>query len=62
MPNIEKRIHVVVGVVILVSLLPPLFAWLRSRRTAGPLNVIGRTETASPVFGCLCPFKRATLP
>ena len=35
-PNIEKRIHIVVAVVILVSLLPPLFAWLRSRRSATP--------------------------
>ena len=33
-PNIEKRIHIVVAVVILISLLPPLFAWLRNRRAA----------------------------
>jgi membrane-associated protein len=30
-PNIERRIHLVVGVVILVSLIPPAVAWLRSR-------------------------------
>jgi membrane-associated protein len=34
-PNIEKRIHVVVGVVIVVSLLPPGIAWLKNRRAAG---------------------------
>jgi membrane-associated protein len=33
-PNIEKRIHVVVGVVILLSLIPPALAWLKSRRSA----------------------------
>ena len=33
-PNIEKQIHLVVGVVILLSLLPPFFAWLKHRRTA----------------------------
>jgi membrane-associated protein len=32
-PNIEKRIHYVVAVVIAVSLLPPAIAWLRRRRT-----------------------------
>lgn len=35
-PNIESRIHLVVGVVIVVSLLPPGIAWLRSRRAARP--------------------------
>jgi len=33
-PNIESRIHLVVGVVIVVSLLPPGIAWLRSRMAA----------------------------
>lgn len=33
-PNIEKRIHIVVAVVILVSLIPPAIAFLKSRRTA----------------------------
>ena len=32
-PNIEKRIHYVVAVVIAVSLLPPAIAYLRRRRT-----------------------------
>lgn len=32
-PNIERRIHLVVGAVILVSLLPPAIAWLRGRNT-----------------------------
>jgi membrane-associated protein len=31
-PDIEKRIHLVVGVVIVVSLIPPVVAWLRERR------------------------------
>ena len=31
---VSRWIHVIVGAVILVSLLPPAFAWLRSRRTA----------------------------
>ena len=31
---VSRWIHVIVGAVIFVSLLPPLFAWLRSRRTA----------------------------
>jgi membrane-associated protein len=30
-PDIESRIHLVVGVVIVISLIPPLVAWLRSR-------------------------------
>ena len=33
-PDIEKRIHIVVAVVIGLSLLPAVFAWLRSRRPA----------------------------
>jgi membrane-associated protein len=33
-PNIEKRIHYVVAVVIAVSLMPPAIAWLRRRRAA----------------------------
>jgi len=33
-PNIDKRIDLVVMVVIAVSLLPPLIAWLRGRRAA----------------------------
>lgn len=33
-PDIESRIHLIVGVVIIISLLPPAIAWLRSRRTA----------------------------
>ena len=33
-PDIESRIHLVVGVVIVVSLLPPGIAWLRSRMAA----------------------------
>jgi len=32
-PNIEKRIHYVVAVVIAISLLPPAIAWLRRRRS-----------------------------
>ncbi len=35
-PDIESRIHLVVGGVIVVSLLPVLFAWLRSRKTQRP--------------------------
>jgi membrane-associated protein len=31
-PNIESRIHIVVAVVIGLSLLPPVIAWLRRRR------------------------------
>ena len=31
-PNIESRIHLVVGVVIAVSLIPPVLAWLKSRK------------------------------
>jgi membrane-associated protein len=31
-PNIENRIHIVVAVVIGLSLLPPVIAWLRRRR------------------------------
>jgi hypothetical protein len=31
---IGRWIHVIVGVVILLSLLPPLFAWLQSRRAS----------------------------
>jgi membrane-associated protein len=33
-PNIERRIHLVVGVVILISLMPPALAWLRGRKKA----------------------------
>jgi membrane-associated protein len=33
-PDIESRIHIVVAVVIGLSLLPAVFAWLRSRRPA----------------------------
>ena len=33
-PNIESRIHYVVAAVIAVSLMPPAWAWLRSRREA----------------------------
>jgi membrane-associated protein len=32
-PNIESRIHLVIAGVIAVSLIPPLIAWLRGRRT-----------------------------
>lgn len=35
-PNIESRIHLVVGAVIAISLLPPAYAWLTSRRSASP--------------------------
>ncbi len=31
-PDIESRIHLVVGVVIAVSLIPPVIAWLRARK------------------------------
>jgi membrane-associated protein len=31
-PNIESRIHLVVGVVIVVSLIPPFLAWMKERR------------------------------
>jgi membrane-associated protein len=31
-PNIESRIHLIVGVVIVISLLPPGIAWLKARR------------------------------
>jgi membrane-associated protein len=31
-PNIEKRIHIVVAIVILVSLIPPAIALLKNRR------------------------------
>ncbi len=34
-PNIDKRIDLVVMVVIAVSLLPAIIAWLRSRRSRG---------------------------
>jgi membrane-associated protein len=33
-PNIESRIHYVVAAVIAVSLIPPAWAWLKSRREA----------------------------
>ena len=33
-PNIESRIHYVVAAVIAVSLMPPAWAWLKSRREA----------------------------
>ena len=33
-PNIEKRIHLIVGIVIVISLMPAAVAWLRSRRAA----------------------------
>ncbi len=33
-PDIESRIHLVVGVVIAVSLIPPVIAWLRARKQA----------------------------
>lgn len=33
-PDIESRIHLVVGIVIVVSLLPPGVAWLRARAAA----------------------------
>jgi len=33
-PDIESRIHLVVGVVIAISLIPPVVAWLRSRNQA----------------------------
>lgn len=32
-PNIEQRIHLVVGAVILVSLIPPALAWMRRKKT-----------------------------
>jgi membrane-associated protein len=32
-PDIESRIHLVVGVVIVISLIPPVIAWWRGRRT-----------------------------
>jgi membrane-associated protein len=31
-PNIEKYLHLVIGVVILLSLLPPIIEWLKHRR------------------------------
>jgi membrane-associated protein len=31
-PNIEERIHIVVAIVIALSLMPPVIAWLRRRR------------------------------
>jgi membrane protein DedA with SNARE-associated domain len=33
-PDIDKRIDLVIMVVIAVSLLPAIIAWLRSRRTS----------------------------
>lgn len=33
-PNLERRIHLVVAVVIFLSLLPAIIGWLRSRRAA----------------------------
>ncbi len=33
--TIEKWIHVIIGAVILLSLVPPALAWLKSRRAAG---------------------------
>jgi membrane-associated protein len=35
-PDLEKHIHIVVAVVIFLSLLPGLIAWLRSRSTPAP--------------------------
>ena len=35
-PNLEKRIHLVVATVIFLSLLPGIIAWLRSRTGASP--------------------------
>jgi membrane-associated protein len=34
-PDIEERIHIVVAVVIGLSLIPPVLAWLKNRRTKG---------------------------
>lgn len=31
-PNIEKYLHLVIGVVVLLSLLPPIFEWLKHRK------------------------------
>jgi membrane-associated protein len=41
-PDIESRIHLVVAVVIFLSLLPAIIAWLRARTSAG------RTAPADP--------------
>jgi hypothetical protein len=36
-PNIESRIHIVVAIVIGLSLMPPVIAWLRRRKAgSGP--------------------------
>jgi membrane-associated protein len=35
-PDIEKNIHIVVAIVIFLSLLPAIYAWLRSRMPAKP--------------------------
>ena len=35
-PNIESRIHIVVAVVIAISLIPPAWAWWKSRRNRRP--------------------------
>jgi membrane-associated protein len=42
-PDLEKHIHLVVAVVIFLSLLPGIFAWLRSRLQP-PAGAAGRAD------------------
>lgn len=34
-PNIDKHLHIVIGIVIVVSFLPIVFEWVKSRRSSG---------------------------
>jgi len=44
-PNIDKYIHVVIGVVVFLSLLPPVYEWWHERRRAAAERMVAeRTE------------------
>jgi membrane-associated protein len=43
-PNLERRIHLVVAVVIFLSILPGLIAWLRSRLQARAGSAVGEPD------------------
>jgi len=43
-PEIESRIHIVVAIVIFLSLLPGIIAWVRSRLKARASSAVGETD------------------
>ena len=43
-PNLEERLHIVVAIVIFLSLLPALIAWLRARSTPPPTSDTPRSR------------------